>query len=109
MYNFMSKNYRKLIMDDTLLSYCLLNFISASKINFEHYKSNSFLPVILKICSIYSFEEMMDMFVFSGAVMPVAAQIAFTRGISLVFLISAAITMPAIIASAMRGKGDVRG
>lgn len=54
-------------------------------------------------------EEMMDMFVFSGAVMPVAAQIAFTRGISLVFLISAAITMPAIIASAMRGKGDVRG
>ncbi len=54
------------------------------------------------------FDEMMNMFVLGGAKMPVAEQIAFTGGITLVFLISAAITVPAIIASAMRGKGDVR-
>jgi EmrB/QacA subfamily drug resistance transporter len=53
--------------------------------------------------------EMMDMFVLGGAVMPIADQIAFTSGIALIFLISAAITIPAIIASAMRGKGDVTG
>lgn len=41
--------------------------------------------------------------------MPVAAQIAFTHGISLVFLISAATKNSAIIAPAMRGKGDIRG
>lgn len=53
------------------------------------------------------FQEMMDMFVVGGAMMPIEEQIAFTNGIDLVFLISAVITIPAIITSAMRGKGDV--
>ena len=52
--------------------------------------------------------DMMDMFVLGGAHMPVADQIAFTHGIDLAFVISAAITVPAIIASALRGKGDIR-
>lgn len=52
-------------------------------------------------------DQMMDMFVLGGARMPVAMQIAFTQGVTIVFLISAAITVPAIIVSAMRGKGDV--
>jgi MFS family permease len=52
-------------------------------------------------------DQMMDMFVLGGAYMSVAEQIAFTQGITIVFLISAIITVPAIIVSAMRGKGDV--
>lgn len=52
-------------------------------------------------------DQMMNMFVLGGAQMPVADQVAFTQGITLVFLISAAITVPAIIASALRGKGDI--
>ena len=52
-------------------------------------------------------DKMMDMFILGGASMPVAEQIAFTQGVTIVFLISAAITVPAIIVSAMRGKGDV--
>ncbi len=52
-------------------------------------------------------DQMMDMFVLGGASMPVADQIAFTQGITVVFLISSVITIPAIIVSAMRGKGDV--
>ncbi len=54
-------------------------------------------------------DQMMDMFVLGGAHMQVAEQIAFTQGITLVFLISSIITVPAIIVSAMRGKGDVDG
>jgi len=53
-------------------------------------------------------DKMMDMFVLGGAAMPVAGQIAFTQGVTLVFLISSVITIPAIIVSAMRGKGDVQ-
>jgi EmrB/QacA subfamily drug resistance transporter len=52
-------------------------------------------------------DQIMDMFVLGGARMPVAEQIAFTQGVTIVFLISAVITVPAIIVSAMRGKGDV--
>jgi EmrB/QacA subfamily drug resistance transporter len=52
-------------------------------------------------------DQIMDMFILGGAQMPVAEQIAFTQGITIVFLISAVITVPAIIVSAMRGKEDV--
>ncbi len=53
-------------------------------------------------------EQMMNMFVVGGASMPVAAQEAFTGGITSAFIFSAIITVPAIIVSAMRGKEDVR-
>lgn len=54
-------------------------------------------------------EQMMNMFVVGGASMPVAVQEAFTGGITTAFIFSAIITVPAIIVSAMRGKGDVQG
>lgn len=54
-----------------------------------------------------SMEQMMNMFVVGGASMPVAVQEAFTSGITSAFILSAIITVPAIIASAMRGKGDI--
>ncbi len=54
-----------------------------------------------------SFTEMMDMFVVGGGKMPVAIQEAFTSGITSAFILSAIITVPAIVVSAMRGKGDV--
>jgi len=47
---------------------------------------------------------MMDMFVVGGANMPVAAQEAFTAGITNAFILSSVLTVPAIIVSAMRGK-----
>ena len=52
-------------------------------------------------------DEMMKMFVVGGANMPVAVQEAFTSGITSAFILSAVITVPAIIASAMRGRGDM--
>ena len=55
-----------------------------------------------------SMTEMMDMFVIGGAHMPVAVQEAFTGGITGAFILSAIITVPAIIVSAMRGKEDIR-
>ncbi|VVB95655.1 Putative multidrug resistance protein MdtD [uncultured archaeon] len=62
-------------------------------------------PLIMGTISI---TEMMDMFVVGGAHMPVAVQEAFTGGITRAFILSALITVPAIIASAMRGKEDIR-
>jgi MFS family permease len=62
------------------------------------------IPLIIRSIPL---DQMMDMFVLGGAQMSVAEQIAFTQGITIVFLISAVITVPAIIVSAMRGKGDV--
>ncbi|VVB88018.1 Putative multidrug resistance protein MdtD [uncultured archaeon] len=53
-------------------------------------------------------DQMMNMFVVGGGSMPVAVQEAFTGGITTAFIFSAIITVPAIIVSAMRGKGDVR-
>ncbi len=53
-------------------------------------------------------DQIMDLFVLGGAQMQVSEQIAFTEGMTLVFLISSIITVPAIIVSAMRGKGDVQ-
>ncbi len=58
-------------------------------------------PLIMGTISI---TEMMDMFVVGGGHMPVAVQEAFTAGITGAFLLSAVITVPAIIVSAMRGR-----
>jgi EmrB/QacA subfamily drug resistance transporter len=52
------------------------------------------------------FSQMMDMFVVGGASMPIAVQEAFTNGITSAFILSSIITIPAIIASALRGKED---
>ncbi len=62
------------------------------------------LPLIMGTISI---DEMMNMFVVGGASMPVAVQEAFTSGITSAFILSSVITLPAIIVSAMRGKGDI--
>jgi len=50
---------------------------------------------------------MMKMFVVGGMNMPVDTQITFTQGIAFVFFISAALTLPAIVVSALRGSEDV--
>lgn len=50
---------------------------------------------------------MMNMFVVGGMNMPVDTQITFTQGIAFVFFISAALTLPAIVVSALRGSEDV--
>lgn len=51
-------------------------------------------------------DQMMNMFVVGGMHQPVAIQVAFTHGITFAFWISSAITVLAIIVSAMRGTGD---
>ncbi len=53
-------------------------------------------------------DQMMNMFVVGGLSQPEAVQIAFTHGITLAFWISSAITIIAIVASAMRGVGDTK-
>ena len=52
-------------------------------------------------------DTMMNMFVVGGMNMPLATQVTLTNGIALVFLISALLTIPAIIVSALRGSEDV--
>jgi len=52
-------------------------------------------------------DEMMDMFVVGSSHLPVAVQIQFTNAICFVFLVSAFLSIPAIIVSAMRGKEDL--
>jgi uncharacterized membrane protein len=52
-------------------------------------------------------DTMMAMFVVGGMNMPMDTQVTFTRGIASVFLISALLTIPAIIVSALRGSEDV--
>ncbi len=47
--------------------------------------------------------DMMSMFIKGGATMPVAMQEAFTGGVTKAFIVSALITIPAIIVSALRG------
>jgi MFS family permease len=49
-------------------------------------------------------DMMMNMFVVGGMSMPLETQIAFTDEIAFVFLISALLTVPAIIVSALRGE-----
>jgi hypothetical protein len=62
-------------------------------------------PLIMGTISI---DQMMNMFVVGGANMPVAVQEAFTGGITGAFILSSIITVPAIIASALRGKENNR-
>lgn len=61
------------------------------------------LPLLI---SIMPLEQMMNMFVVGGMNQPIPIQISFTHGITFVFWISSAITILAILISAMRGKGD---
>ncbi|MDD1679834.1 MAG: MFS transporter [Methanomicrobiales archaeon] len=58
------------------------------------------LPLILGTVTL---EEITDMFIMGGAMLPVSVQEAFTLGITHAFLLSAIITVPAIILSALRG------
>ncbi len=48
-------------------------------------------------------DEMMQMFVIGGTNMPVAVQQAMTGGIALAFVVAAVLTLPAVVASALRG------
>jgi len=48
-------------------------------------------------------DEMMDLFVVGSANLPVAIQVRFTDAIRLVFFVSALLSVPAIIVSALRG------
>jgi sugar phosphate permease len=52
-------------------------------------------------------DQMMNMFVVGGMNMPIATQITFTNGITLVFWLGALLTVPAIIVSALRGTDVV--
>ena len=61
-------------------------------------------PILLGTISM---DEMMQMFVVGGSSIPVAVQQTFTGGITLAFLLSSLITVPAIIVSALRGKDDL--
>jgi EmrB/QacA subfamily drug resistance transporter len=58
------------------------------------------LPLLV---STIPLDQMMNMFVVGGMNMPVATQIAFTHGITAVFVLSCILTIPAIIISALRG------
>lgn len=49
-------------------------------------------------------DEMMNRFVVGGSTLPIATQIQFTSAICFVFMVSAVLTIPAIIVSALRGK-----
>jgi len=55
-----------------------------------------------------SLDEMMNMFVGRWGKHAVAVQEAFTSGITGGFILSAIITVPAIIVSALRGKENNR-
>ena len=61
------------------------------------------LPILVNTIPL---EQMMNMFVVGGMNQPLPVQIAFTGGITLAFWISSAITIVAIIASAMRGTDE---
>jgi EmrB/QacA subfamily drug resistance transporter len=53
-------------------------------------------------------DTMMNMFVVGGMNMPMDTQIMFTDAIAFVFVISAVLTIPAIIVSALRGRDDMK-
>jgi EmrB/QacA subfamily drug resistance transporter len=61
------------------------------------------LPLILGTVTL---EEITDMFIMGGATLPVSIQEAFTLGITHAFLLSAIITVPAIILSGLRGAEE---
>jgi EmrB/QacA subfamily drug resistance transporter len=52
-------------------------------------------------------DDMMNLFVVGSANLPIAIQIQFTNAICLVFMVSAVLSVPAIIVSALRGKEDL--
>jgi EmrB/QacA subfamily drug resistance transporter len=62
------------------------------------------LPLLIGMIPL---DEMMNLFVLGSANLPVAVQIQFTNAICFVFTISAILSVPAIIVSAMRGKEDL--
>ena len=62
------------------------------------------LPLLIGMIPL---DEMMNLFVVGGANLPVTIQIQFTNAIRFVFMVSAILTIPAIIVSAMRGKEDL--
>jgi EmrB/QacA subfamily drug resistance transporter len=64
------------------------------------------LPLLI---STIPLDQIMNIFVVGGMNMPVATQIAFTRGITAVFILSCILTVPAIIVSAMRGPDNSPG
>jgi EmrB/QacA subfamily drug resistance transporter len=59
------------------------------------------LPLLI---STIPLDQIMNMFVVGGMNMPVATQVAFTHGITAVFILSCILTVPAIIVSALRGR-----
>jgi EmrB/QacA subfamily drug resistance transporter len=61
------------------------------------------LPLILGTVTL---DEITDMFIMGGASLPVPLQEAFTLGITHAFLLSAILTVPAIILSALRGSEE---
>jgi EmrB/QacA subfamily drug resistance transporter len=63
------------------------------------------LPLLIGMIPL---DEMMNLFVVGTANLPIATQIQFTDAIRFVFMVSAVLTIPAIIVSAMRGKEDVK-
>jgi EmrB/QacA subfamily drug resistance transporter len=64
------------------------------------------LPLLI---STIPLDQIMNMFVVGGMNMPVTVQIAFTNGITAVFILSCVLTVPAIIVSALRGPDDRTG
>jgi EmrB/QacA subfamily drug resistance transporter len=58
------------------------------------------LPLLIGMIPL---DEMMNLFVVGSANLPVAIQIQFTNAICFVFLVSAILSIPAIIVSALRG------
>lgn len=52
-------------------------------------------------------DQMMDMFIIGSAHLPIETQIRFTNAICFVFAVSAILSVPAIIVSALRGKDDL--
>jgi EmrB/QacA subfamily drug resistance transporter len=53
-------------------------------------------------------DKMMDMFVVGGMHQPLDIQLAFTHGVTMAFWISVAITLVAVIVSAMRGSEEMQ-
>jgi EmrB/QacA subfamily drug resistance transporter len=64
------------------------------------------LPLLI---STVPLDQIMNMFVVGGMNMPLATQIIFVRGITMVFILSCILTVPAIIVSALRGPDSSSG
>ena len=64
------------------------------------------LPLLI---STVPLDQIMNMFVVGGMNMPLATQVIFVRGITMVFILSCILTVPAIIVSALRGPDSRSG